>query len=375
VLVWPLSGVNDGTADWMETIMTDVRGADAVSDPSDSAVPAARRLERLMDGYVTTQLLYVAAKLGIADVLADGAADPQTGQAIAARVGADPDLLTRVLRGLVLEGVLAEHLSGGFVLTALGSCLCTAAPDSMRGSIIARGEVYYSAAGGLLQSVLDGGTAFEHAYRERFFDHLGRHPQHAAAFHASMAGRARQEADAVVATYDFGGLNRLVDVGGGRGVLAAAILRAAPRLHAELIDRPAAIDDARRHLTAHGLTDRCACLAGDFFDTLPGGADAYLLSRIIHDWDDNAAQQILATVRAAMPPHGRVLLVEAVLPERVSDQPAAIRMDLHMLILLGAKERTAAQYRDLLAHAGLRIRQILPTSSPAGLSVIEATIA
>ncbi|HEU5156115.1 MAG TPA: methyltransferase [Streptosporangiaceae bacterium] len=357
--------------------MIDAWPADSVSDLSDSAVPAVpavRRLERLMDGYVTTQLLYVAAKLGIADVLAD-ADGPQTGPAIAARVGADPDLLTRVLRGLVLEGVLAEHPNGGFVLTGLGSCLRATAPDSMRGPIIARGEVYYSAAGGLLRTVVDGGTAFQHVYGERFFDHLASHPEHDAAFHASMAGRAQQEADAVVATYDFGKLNRLVDVGGGRGVLTAAILRAAPGLHAELLDRPTAIEDARRYLAAHGLADRCSCIAGDFFDAVPAGADAYLLSRIIHDWNDDDARQILATVRAAMPPAGRVLLAEAILPERVSDQPGAIRMDLNMLILFGTKERTAAQYRDLLAQAGLRIRQILPTPSPAGLSVIEATIA
>jgi len=333
---------------------------------------AARRIGRLMDGYLTTQLLYVAAKLGIADVLAAG---PLTGEVIAERVGAKAGPLVRVLRGLVLEGVLAELPDGRFGLTELGSCLCEAAPEAMRGPVVARGELYYLAAGGLLRTVLEGGTAFEHAYGEPLFDHLGGHPQHEAAFHASMAGRARQEADDVVVAYDFGSANRLVDVGGGTGILAAAILRSAPRLRIELVDRPGVLADARRRVTADGLADRCVCTVGDFFDSLPGGADTYLLSRVIHDWDDAACRRILATVRAAMPPHGRVLLVEAILPERASDLPAAIRMDLHMLVLLGAKERTAAQYRGLLGEAGLRVERILPTPSPAGLSVIEATIA
>jgi O-methyltransferase domain/Dimerisation domain len=330
------------------------------------------RLSRMMDGYLTTQLLYVAAKLGIADVLADG---PLPGRLIAEQVGADADLLTRVLRGLVLHDVLVELPEGRFGLTELGSCLREAAPNSMRGPVIARGELYYLAAGGLLQTVLDGGTGFEHAYGERFFDYLGRHPQHEAAFHASMAGRAQQEADDVVAAYDFGALDRLVDVGGGTGILAAAILQSAPRLRIELVDRPGVIDDARRRLATQGLAGRCACQAGDFFDSLPGGADAYLLSRVIHDWDDAAAKRILATVRAALPPHGRVLLVEAILPERAADGPAAIQMDLHMLVLLGARERTAAQYSSLLGDAGLLVQRILPTKSPAGLAVVEATAA
>jgi hypothetical protein len=335
------------------------------------SVEAARLLTWLMDGFLVTQLLYVAAKLEIADALADG---PLTGPDIAARVGAEPDLLTRVLRGLVIEEVFTEHAGGRFGLTNLGSCLRRSAPGSLHGAVIARGELYYTAGGSLLRTVREGGAAFEHAYGAPFFDYLGRDPEREAAFQASMAGRAQQEADDVVAAYDFGGIGRLVDVGGGRGVLAAAILRAAPRPRIELVDRPAAIEAARGHVTAQGVGDRCTCLVGDFFDSVPAGADAYLLSRVIHDWDDAGARRILSTVRAALPAHGRVLLVEAILPERAADRPAAIRMDLHMLVLLGARERTAAQFGGLLADAGLRVQRIVPTASPAGLSVIEAAI-
>lgn len=188
-----------------------------------------------------------------------------------------------------------------------------------------------------------------------------------------MAGRAEREARDVVAAYDFTRLRRLVDVGGGSGVLLAAIMRAAPSLHGVLTDRPEAIAEARRRLEADGLASRAECLAGDFFDAVPPGADAYLLSRVIHDWDDSHAARILANCRKAMPDHGRLLVVEAILPRRAREAPAAIRMDLHMMILFGGRERTEQEYRRLLADAGLALRRIVPTASSAGLSVIEAT--
>jgi hypothetical protein len=223
-----------------------------------------------------------------------------------------------------------------------------------------------------LDTVRDGSVAFESVYGEPFFAHLDRHAEHQLAFEASMAARADREADDVVAAYDFTALRKLVDVGGGRGVLLAAILRSTPSLHAVLVERPAAIEVARRRLQADGVADRCEFVAADFFAAVPAGADGYLLSRVIHDWDDADAVQILNTCRAAMPSGARLLLVEAILPERAVDQPAAIRMDLHMLVLFGARERTEDQYRRLLSEAGLEARRAVPTRSPAGLSVIEA---
>lgn len=322
-------------------------------------------LARLMEGFLTTQLLYVAAKLDLAGMLADGA---RTGADLACAVGAEPVALTRVLRGLAVEGVLDERDDGRFGLTPVGDALRT-----LEGAIVARAEVYYHATAGLLDSLRDGGTAFERAYGARFFDHLDHHPDAAAVFHASMAGRAEREARDVVAAYDFTRLRRLVDVGGGSGVLLAAIMRAAPSLHGVLTDRPEAIAEARRRLEADGLASRAECLAGDFFDAVPPGADAYLLSRVIHDWDDAHAARILANCRTAMPDHGRLLVVEAILPRRAREAPAAIRMDLHMMILFGGRERTEQEYRRLLADAGLALRRIVPTASSAGLSVIEAT--
>ena len=139
-----------------------------------------------------------------------------------------------------------------------------------------------------------------------------------------------------------------------------------------LLDRPAAIPGARERLAAAGLSARADCVEGDFFASVPAGADAYLLSRVIHDWGDEDAVRILATCRAAMPAGARLLLVEAVLPERASGAPEAIRMDLHMLVLFGARERTEAEYAALLAAAGLELRRVVATASPAALSVVEA---
>jgi hypothetical protein len=338
---------------------------------ADATAPR-RHLGRLIDGYLTTQLLYVAAKLGVADVLADG---PRTGEEVALAVGAEPDVLTRMLRGLVLEDVLAEDGRGRFALTPVGEGLRAGVPGSQRGAILARGEVYWSAAAGMLRTAIEGGTAFEHVHGERFFEHLAADPEREAAFQASMADRARREAADVVAVYDFAGLRELVDVGGGSGVLLEAILRATPGLCGVLVDRPETVALARGRLGAAGMADRCRCTTGDFFAQLPPGADAYLLSRVIHDWDDADARRVLATCRAAMSADARLLLVEAIVPERPCDAPEAIRMDLHMLMLLRARERTEAQFRHLLAGAGFDLRRVVPTGSAAGLSVLEAAVA
>jgi hypothetical protein len=313
-----------------------------------------------MDGFVLTQLLYVAARLGLAEALESG---PRTGAEVADAVGADRAAVTRVLRGLALEDVVSEDPDGRFALTPVGECL-----PALAGAIAVRGELYYHGAEGLLDAVRSGGTAFERVYGAPFFAHLDAHPSHEAAFQASMAGRSEAEAVAVVAAYDFGAFRRLVDVGGGCGVLLAAILHSAPGLEGVLVDRPAAVAAARER-----LGERAACVAGDFFEAVPGGADAYLLSRVLHDWDDADARRILAVCRAAMEPRARLLVVDAILPERARDQPHAIRMDLHMLLLLGARERTEAEFRDLLAQAGFELLRTVPTGSPAGLGIIEAS--
>ena len=335
---------------------------DAVVD----ARELAAQYMRLVDGFVTTQLLYVAVSLDVGGRLAEG---PMSGPDLAAAVGVEHAGLGRVLRGLVAEGVLGEDDEGRFLLTPLGGCL-----SSLRGATIARGELYYGAAAGLLKTVREGGTSFEHVHGASLFDYLQRHPDEYRVFQGSMAGRAEREARDVVAGYDFTGLRRLVDVGGGPAVLLADILRATPELRGVLMDREAVLPQARAHLDRSGVGDRAECVLGDFFVSVPAGGDAYLLSRVLHDWNDADAGRILANCRAAMSPGARLLVVEAILPERARDAPEVIRMDVHMLILLGASERTEAGFRRLLGDAGFTVQRVVRFASSAGLGIIEAVI-
>jgi hypothetical protein len=321
-----------------------------------AAPDPAGLLARLADGYLTTQLLRVAAELGVADVLDGG---PASTTEIATAVGAEPGPLHRVLRGLAAEQVLDELPDGRFALTPAGALLAADVPGSMRGAVLVRGRLYYGALAGLLDAVRDGGTPFDLVHGEPFFARLAAHPAEYALFQASMSGRANGEAAAVVDTYDFGRFRRVVDVGGGSGILLRAILDAHPGLDGLLFDRPEVVRTAT--LPAE---------AGDFFAAVPEGADAYLLSRVLHDWDDAEALRILGTCRRAMPDGATLVLVEAVLPRRAADDPRAVRMDLHMLTLLHGRERTEAEFAQLLGAAGFRLVRTLPTA--AGVHVLEA---
>lgn len=325
----------------------------------------ARRLQQLMDGYLTTQVLYTASELGVLDGLA---ARPQTAVELAAAVGVAEGPLRRILRGLVIEEVSVERADGKFELTAVGLAL-----TRLPGPLQVRGSLYYRAAAGLLDAVRTGRIPFEAVYGQPFFRHLDAEPEAQDAFEASMAGRAVAEAQDVVAAYDFGPYRTIVDVGGGRGIMLGAILDAVPQASGVLLDRPDVVTQARRHLDAAGLGDRVRLVSGDFFHAVPAGGDAYLLARILHDWDDDAAATILDRCRAVMTPGSHLLVVDALLPERADPQaPGAIRMDLHMLVLFGSAERTGKELAALLDRTGFAVRRIVGTNSPAGLGIVEA---
>jgi hypothetical protein len=322
------------------------------------------RLGELQDGYLATQLLYVAARLGVADALAAG---PRGGDVLAKELGADPGFLRRMLRGLAALGVLDEQADGTFGLSPVGELLRAGTPESLRGPVLTRGAIYYSALDHLLDGVRSGQTPFELANGTTFFEYLAARPTEQAAFQVSMTDRSVHEAKAVVAAYDFSSFRRLVDVGGGQGVLLSAVLAATPGLAGVLFDQPAVVEHARASLPAG-----CEVVGGNFFESVPGGADAYLLSRVIHNWDDEDAVRILRSCRGAMPDDGTLLMVETVLPERAADQPAAIRMDITMLMLFAGRERTEAEYSALLAEADLALEANIPTSSHAGVRILRA---
>lgn len=319
---------------------------------------AGERLAWLTDGYLTTQLLYVAAELRLADALADKL---MTAAELAAAVGADAVVLQRILRGLAAELVFEESPDGRFELTPTGSLLRADVQGSLRGFVLARGRLYYDALGGLLQAAKQGGVPFEHVHGSPFFDYLASRPEEMASFQGSMSARLSREARAVVQAYDFGKFRTLVDVGGGGGTLLEAIIDSAPGLEGTLFDQPAVVKGSD-----------LPSVAGDFFVSVPAGADAYLLSRVLHDWDDDRAVAILRTCHAAMPAHGTLQIVESVLPELAAQQPAAVRMDLHMLLLLHGRERTEAEYAALLDQAGLALTATIEADGTTGLHVLEA---
>jgi hypothetical protein len=287
------------------------------------------------------------------------AAGPRSIDDLAREVGAMPDMLWRVARGLAAEDVLEECADGRFALTAMGELLLSGTPGSLRGTVATRGELYFAAIAGLLDTVRGGGTPFERVHGRPFFESLAEDPGRLAAFSASMADRSAHEAATVVAAYDVTRWSSVVDVGGGTGALLRAVRNQSPQTEVTLLDRPEVV-----------VGSDLPSAAGDFFEAVPADADAYLLSRVLHDWDDRDAVRILRTCRAAMRPDSVLILVEAILPERATQDRAAVRMDLHMLVLLGGRERTLAEYDALLAAAGLRRTEQARTD--AGVYVLEA---
>ena len=320
-----------------------------------------------MHGYASTQLLYVAAKLGIADLLADG---PRDADALAAATGAHPDALRRVLRASATLGIFAERGDGTFALTGLSRLLQSDTSGSLRASAIMFGEEWcWKPYGELLRSVLTGETAFDHIFHKGFFDYLGDHPEAATVFDDAMTNFSRDHAKAVVEAYDFSGVRQVVDVGGGHGSLLAAILKTSPSATGVLFDQPSVVAGATGGLKSEGVADRCDLVSGDMFESVHAGGDAYVLKWIIHDWDDARAIAILKSCREAMADNGRVLLIERVLapPGEVSQ---GTRGDVTMMALMGGRERTEADFRGLLEASGFRLTRVVPTAIE--LSVIEA---
>ena len=330
------------------------------------ASPPRATLLQMMTGYWVSQALYVAAKLGIADLLADGPVDCED---LAAATNTHAPSLQRVLRALASVGVFTEVSPGSFALTPLAELLRTETPGSMSALAIMYAEEQYRAWGELLHSVRTGEMAFDHQFGMGYFEYLGQHPEADRVFNEAMTGWTQQLVGAVVDTYDFSPFHTVVDVGGGYGALLATILRNNPGTRGILFEQPHVISSAEEELVAAGVADRCTFVGGDFFVEVPAGGDAYVLSQILHDWDDERCVAILGQCRQAMPGHGKLLVVELVLP--AGDEPSLGKwLDLHMLVLLGGRERTATEYDALFRAAGFKLARVVPTSP--GPSVVEA---
>lgn len=326
-----------------------------------------RLRERIM-GFRTTQMIHVAAKLGLADHLAAG---PRPVAELAAMAGAEPQALHRLLRALASLGIFAEDASGKFALTAEAALLRSDVPDSLREVALLYGEEWlWQAYGDMLHSVRTGAPAFIKTHGQPLYGYLHEHPRAAARFNAAMSGFSSQESAAILEAYDFGNARSVVDIAGGQGALLAAVLRAHPRLTGTLFDLPSVVAGARDLLEDVRIAGRVRCLAGDFFDEAPADAELYVIKSVLHNWNDTDAQRILATCRAAMTAESRLLVIERVVP--VGNQPAEAKLfDINMLVVAGGCERTEAEYRALLAQSGLQLAHIAPTRGP--LSVIVAT--
>ncbi len=309
----------------------------------------AEQLLRLLTGSWTTQALAAAAELRVADAM-DVHAETAVAD-LARATGTHPESLARLLRYLKMLGVVAQGRDG-FRLTGLGALLRADDPHSMRPLALLYGGPFYQSFAGLAHAVRTGTEAFEHLYGENHFDHFARHPDLAELFDRSMAASSRMF-EPVPAHPGFADARRVVDVAGGHGGLLGRILTAHPHLRGVLLERPHTVEAASRQHAKQECAERCTYVAGDFGDVPPDG-DVYVLSRVLHDWDDERCRDILRHCANAMPSHAELLIIERVLPVDGSAS-LATAWDLHMMCNVGGRERTADDYARLLGDTGLTL--------------------
>lgn len=317
----------------------------------------AKRLLELMTGAWTTQAIAVAAELGLADHLPGPAADgaPVPVDELAARLGADRDGLTRLLRHLASAGLVAP-VGDSYTLTALGEPLRRDARFSLRPLALLYGGTFYQSFAALAHAVRTGQQGFEWLFGQGHFDYFAQRPELAELFDSAMASSAPMF-DPVPRLVDFAGSHVVVDIAGGNGELLSRILEHTPHLRGVLFERAHVLPRARQRLAGAGCAERCDFVVGDFTQRIPEGGDVYVLSRILHDWDDQQCTAILRHCAASMREGARLLLVERLLP--IDGSPSlAVPWDLHMLCNVGGRERTAGHYQQMLEASGFRLDSV-----------------
>lgn len=339
------------------------RTSDAASAPG---------LLPLILGYMPARVIHVAAHLGIADLLADGA---KAADVLAHETSTAPAPLRRLLRALASIGLVEELASGAFALTAAGSQLRSNVPGSQRNvAMMFGGDRAWKSWGELLHCVTTGESGTQRVYGMGSFEYLAANPDQAVIFNAAMAENTRRVTQQLVSVCDFSQFRYLVDVGGGNGTLMAAILAANPGTRGAVFDLPSGVAEAPHLLDGLGIAARCEIIVGDFFRSVPEGADAYILKLVIQDWDDEQSVAILRNCAKAMRADSKLLLIERVMPERMQAIPAHQRMamaDIHMLAMPGGVERTEQEHRKLAASVGLLLDRVIPVPGTE-FSVIEA---
>jgi hypothetical protein len=339
-----------------------------MSAATDSAVKptpeAIQHVFQLMTGHIVASSVNVVAQLGIADRLAGG---PRSAEDLARDCGVNADALYRVLRALASLGVFEEQSPRTFGLTPAGAALCDGPLRWM--ALWIAGEFNLRVYANAMHSVKTGESAVPATVGADIFDHFAQNGALSKIFNDAMTGFSTVVIPAVLEVYDFSGIRTLVDVAGGHGGVLTSILQKHPSMKGVLFDLEHVLAGARPKIAAQGLADRCSTASGDFFRAVPAGGDAYIMKHIIHDWYDDKAATILENIRAVLPKHGRVILIESVIPE--GNEPGLGKIiDLEMLVMPGGKERTEAEFRALFDRAGFTLTRVVPTKSP--LSVVEA---
>jgi ubiquinone/menaquinone biosynthesis C-methylase UbiE len=328
-------------------------------------IPPPLHMLQVISGFWVSRCVYIAAKLGIADLLKDG---PQTAEELAAASGAHAPSLFRVLRALAAVDVLTQTSDNRFGNTPMSETLIDG-PGSLRWFAMTElGEEHYPAWGELLHSVRTGEIAFDKAFGEPVWEFFGKNAENARIFNNAMSGMTAQAEAALHAAYKFEGMKTIMDVGGGHGGLITSILERAPDMRGILFDSPQVIEGAQPKLAAAGIANRCQVVGGSFFESVPEGADAITMKWIIHDWNDEQSIAIMRNCHRALPPNGKLILIEAVVPPG-DEMHFAKFIDLNMLVMTGGKERTAEEFRQLYEAAGFTLTRIVATESP--FSVIE----
>jgi tRNA A58 N-methylase Trm61 len=334
-----------------------------------SSQVSALRLFDLIQSHRVTAVIYVAARLGLAELLRDG---PQAPGMLAKATGADERALGRLLTVLCTIGVCSRSGEDHYALTEVGASLDGAAEHSIKGWLIFEAEMLSKSWGGMLDTIMSGKTAAELQGLANSFELMGRTPDTVDKFNAAMVDLTRLVTPDILRSYDFSGISHLMDVGGGAGELLGAIAQQNRKLRGTVFDLPRCAEAASKHLRRVGISDRVEFVAGDFFKAVPAIADAIILKSVIHDWNDARSISILRNCREALPNNGKLLLVERLMPEApaATDEDKAHAMsDLNMLRGPGGLERTKEQYRELLEQSGFdRV-----TIHPAGrFNVLEA---
>ena len=330
---------------------------------------ARRRLLGVLSGGVLAQSCYAVARLGVPDELASG---PRTVPDLAARCGADPRVLHRLLRALASLGLFRQTASATYELTSVGELLRSDVAGSLRQTAILHGEEVARSFGEIMHTARTGEPAFDKVHGRAFYDFLAEHPDIAETFVDAMGS---EPVPAALAGCDLTGVATLVDVGGGDGGLLAEVLAARPDLRGVLLELPNSVRAARVRLAEAGVADRVELVEGSFFDAIPAGGDVYLLSRVLHNWTDEHAEAILRRIGSAMAmgQGARLLVFEKFLPEEPGP-PASAMVDLLMLGMMEGYDRTAGEYLALLDRAGLEVVGVRPAAEPSAEGALEATI-